>query len=374
MATRAEVVFTQLPMAPPFAGVPAGLASDGVAVADGMPVLVWTTSPYDGVWVAGAGTWARHANLDASGDFVWGAEDTIVRVRGGSRYFGSEFYYNGADNPTLGSDTLYFNHARYGIAEAPEDPEEDEDDGARGGLRVVWDGAAALTVEAGFAHVPRSSADTGGVFRLEDEVNMTGLVLAANSWYYLYCYESGGKLLVDPPSLQRPASPYFGSARVKGGGVGGALDNADPDTQPDETRRYVGAVRCTATANTLLPFVHRGDWVYYHGVDHALTTAGALGTEILSGGAGTAFTVRDAGPVVPPTSDVADFLFNTNGSSGVEANADLTNATSKPFLAAKSGASSSMVLPTNASQQIYTRNAASGGATDIAVRGFLMER
>ena len=59
----------------------------------------------NGIYVSGSGAWARAADADATGDFQYGKS---VPVSGSGFSGDSPWYYNGEDNPTVGTDGLGF--------------------------------------------------------------------------------------------------------------------------------------------------------------------------------------------------------------------------------------------------------------------------
>lgn len=99
-----------------------------------------------------------------------------------------------------------------------------------GGL-VEYLSANSVRVRPGETFAPGA-----GPISWNEPIDKTGLVLTTSNWHYLYAYLADGVAAIEV-SVQRPASPYFGAARVKGGGTGGVLDNTNPDTEPDTTRR-----------------------------------------------------------------------------------------------------------------------------------------
>ena len=180
------------------------------------------------------------------------------------------------------------------------------------GLRASWEAAARLGLGAGFAWVPGAAGGAGALVNVADDLDLMGLTLAANAWGYLYLYESGGVGAAEL-SAQRPATPYLSEARTKGGGTGGVLNNANPDEQPDETRRYLGAVRTHPTlANTVLRFERRGGLVLYQ----ADTTGSPFRT--LADGRATSYTTVDLSGIVPPTSSRAWVKLSQGSANTVE--------------------------------------------------------
>ena len=239
----------------------------------------------------------------------------------------------------------------------------------REGLELAWNSATQVSVLPGSAFAPDS-----GQMELAEEAVLdfpADFALTANTFYYLYLYEENGSVRVEV-SPQRPASPYLGRARTKGGGAGGVLDNVNPDTEPDGTRRYIGVVRATNAANAVLRFRHEGDWILYRAEVSVAAVSGGL--RIDGALAGTAFGIRDASPRVPPTSRLARVSLVTNAQSGVDINLDETNTTNIVWPAATANSNVSIDVPLSPTQTFHSRNKSASGSTDVAVLGYLMER
>lgn len=217
MATVVKGVFTS-----PIVLSGYGQASDGVAVLGaGERWLVTANAHNNGLWETAAGAWTRAPELSLSSHFVWGAEQTIVRVKGGNRYPLSEWAYNGVDNPTLGADTLYFEPRFVPRDEAANDPLTSYIEG----LELYYVDDNTVGISPGRAYVP----GLGKVLTVES--GQTAMVPGGvNVLYYGYLEEypagSGdGRLRL---ITTEPGAPYLGSAATQ-------LDDA--------TARYLGILR-----------------------------------------------------------------------------------------------------------------------------------
>lgn len=339
-----------------------GQASDGQSVAAaGEEWLVTANGVDNGVWVTSLTGWTRRTDLDASGDFTWGQ---WLAVQGGNTYYGSTWYYNGIDNPTLGADTLYFNQRERGyvlqggqgidfdppfinVAQEAEEGQEH----FLSGLKLVWVSATSLTIKAGSAWVPGAGAGgMGAIVTLEGDTTLSGLTLGAAGLYHIYLYESNQTGAIEIASQGPESVSYFDEARVKG-----------PDGGVDETRRYIGSVYQSAT-NTIAKFSHRGNWIMYQSsqqVDTGLT--------------GTAFSARTV-VQVPSTCRLAYLRFFTNASSTAEIDLDTDGASGVALAIARASDLETAMINLTSTQTFRTRNGSAGGSTDIHCLGYQLLR
>jgi len=102
------------------------------------------------------------------------------------------------------------------------------------GLQMRWVSATAVTVSSGRAYIP----GLGYYLDAPNAIALTGLVLAASTWYHLYLYNNAGIPAIELVTTA-PASPYNGTARSKTG---------------DTSRRYLGSV-LTNASSTIRQFV-----------------------------------------------------------------------------------------------------------------------
>ena len=94
-------------------------------------------------------------------------------------------------------------------------------------LGVEWVSATQLKLLTGAAHIQNGDV----IVKLTADSTKTLSSLSANTWYYVYVFESSGVLDWEH-STTAPASPYFGSARSKTG---------------DSSRRFVFCFRTNAS-------------------------------------------------------------------------------------------------------------------------------
>lgn len=365
-----------------------GQTSDGQTVAAaGERWFVAANGVNNGIWITASGAWARAADLDFSAEFVWGTE---VEVRGGQKLFGSIWYYNGPDTPTLGVDPLPFNLRAYGrqrrdgkgltddgeylhlksrgVEGTWQNPTfhttdegiidviasgggEISDTGFYEGLQVSRFSGSRVKVSAGSARLP-----SGKTVELKEDWTSPILGLGNSTFYYLYLREVDGEGEIDIVT-QRPASPYRGSARVKGGSPGA------PDTDPDESQRYVpGSSFRTNASGVILSVTKTPDgWTRYR-EDEATVL------RVLTGVANTTRTERTvANQLVPPTSTLCVMRIYTNGQSGVAWD-DNGAVVEKDFIGTARQAYPEFYL--DAQQRFGQRNLSTGGATDFSVMAF----
>ena len=199
-----------------------GQASDGQAVLGaGERWLVTGNGVGNGVWITSLDAWTRAPELDSSADFVWGAEQTIVRVKGGNQYALSEFAYNGADTPILGADTLYFQLRFKPLEAVSNDPLKSYIESLE--LYYVDDNTVGLS--PGRAYV----LGLGKVLTVGSDQTAT-VPGGVNALFHTYLeeYPAGSGLGRLRLISTGPAEPYLGSAA----------------TQSDDiTTRYLGILR-----------------------------------------------------------------------------------------------------------------------------------
>jgi len=367
-----------------------GVVIDGVAVADLDEVVLngQLAGAENGLWVAHAGgAWVRHADFDAAEEMLKGTEFYIRE--GGLDNASSMWTFNTGGAITVGTTAVEFKRETWGRGAAldgtgltreptsnawslvetgtptgyftrvlvdefgrTQDALESETQTTFiEGLRLVYNSAASITVEAGSAYIP----GVGAAVELELDAVLSGLALTANTWGYVYLYETGGVGAIEVSSQGPVSTPYLADARIKG-----------PDGGPDATRRYIGAIRGSASANTMRKFVHAlaRQTMFY----------AEAGIAINLGGAATSYAVRDLSAWVPPTNDRAYVDFNTNASSGVDVNLDTANATTQTWQVAKASNASTAWVPLSATQQLMARNTSGSGSSDISVRGYSLAR
>jgi hypothetical protein len=79
---------------------------DGVTTSTSRVLLTaQTDASENGIYVTASGAWARAADADASADFEFGKTVTVTAGTAGA---GTNWYYTGADDPTVGTADLTF--------------------------------------------------------------------------------------------------------------------------------------------------------------------------------------------------------------------------------------------------------------------------
>lgn len=97
------------------------------------------------------------------------------------------------------------------------------------GLRMEYVGPASIRVSSGSAWIPSLQQ----AIEVPAALSLSGLTLAASTWYHLYLYLNGSTPAIEAVTAA-PAAPYSGTARAKTG---------------DTTRRYMGSFRTDASKN-----------------------------------------------------------------------------------------------------------------------------
>jgi hypothetical protein len=102
----------------------------------------------------------------------------------------------------------------------------------------------SLQVTPGSAYVP----SLGGVLEVPAPLSLSSLVMAVNTWFYVYLYRDGSNNPQIELSTTAPTVPYRGWGRTKTG---------------DNSRRYLGCIRTGSVANVMHQFVDDGNRVTY---------------------------------------------------------------------------------------------------------------
>lgn len=148
------------------------------------------------------------------------------------------------------------------------------------GLRMVRTAANALRVDPGAAFIE----SLGYALNVPAAITKIGLTLTANTWYHVYLYSNNGEPDIEVVTAA-PAAAYYGTARSKTG---------------DTSRRYVGSVRCGATANTIIPFFHAPET----GVVKYVNDINSDGLRVLASGRTAVSVTVGCSAVVPETGRV----------------------------------------------------------------------
>ncbi|MEU8779981.1 hypothetical protein, partial [Streptomyces sp. NPDC048606] len=77
------------------------------------------------------------------------------------------------------------------------------------GLRMEYVGPASIRVSSGSAWIPSLQQ----AIEVPSALTLSGLTLAANTWYHLYLYLNGSTPAIEAVT-DAPAAPYSGTARA----------------------------------------------------------------------------------------------------------------------------------------------------------------
>ncbi len=221
------------------------------------------------------------------------------------------------------------------------------------GLQMQWVSATAVTVSSGAAYIE----SLGRVLRSPNAIALTGLVLAASTFYHLYLYDNAGTPAIECVTTA-PDAPYNGTARAKTG---------------DTSRRYIGSVLTDASGN-VYQFRQAGQVIsYLYNLVSGIPTF-----RILGGGTATTPTVFSAASSVPVTSTLP-ILRMSNTDSAVQWGLSSGDYPQAAFGDGQFGVASLAKLfsfvSTDSSQQLkYCWNSAPTGAAYVDVIGYLYER
>lgn len=224
------------------------------------------------------------------------------------------------------------------------------------GLGVEWVSATQLKLLTGAAHIQNGDL----IVKLTADSTKTLSSLSANTWYYVYVFESSGALDWEH-STTAPAAPYFGAARSKTG---------------DSSRRFVFCFRTNASGQ-LYNFLYNplsGEMNYQ--IDYSVSPFRIVGP-----GQNTTHTTVSASAVVPPLSTLATMRVqnyslpptHTTGPGRISIPGD----TGVDRLIVNIGADSSYSIAMNSSQQISYKvdgGIAGVGGLYIDVKAFFFLR
>ena len=333
-----------------------GQASDGQQVTEaGERWLVAGNGPGNGLYVTQAGAWVRAPELNESGDFVWGNDNTVVRVRGGNEWGMSEFGYNGIDNPTIGLDTLYFavRLKYYASSTATELTSYIE------GLGLSFVDLTTVSLSPGRTYV----SGLGKVLTVEANQTATRLT-GNNALYYAYLeeYPAGSGLGRLRLITTAPGAPYLGSARTQ---------------SDDTTARYLGMLRNDG-AGALIPFgcelMGDGTVFYQYTMNHL------SGVPPVFQGTATTNTPTDIGPdaaiaanrLVSPATQTVHLLVETTANHVAVGMPYVAGAV--PAVAVPPSALAYVFARLSEEQEIYYKNFNAAGQTSLYVAGYFDRR
>ncbi|MDH7618936.1 hypothetical protein [Stenotrophomonas maltophilia] len=158
------------------------------------------------------------------------------------------------------------------------------------GLRMEYVGPASIRVSSGSAWIPSLQQ----AIEVPSALTLSGLILAANTWYHLYLYLNGSTPAIEA-ATDAPAAPYSGTARAKTGAA---------------SRRYIGSFRTDASSNIIQFQVGTNDSFEYR------IPANTQPLRCLSNGTATTRTTVSLAAAVPTTATAASLILTNTMSSG----------------------------------------------------------
>lgn len=154
------------------------------------------------------------------------------------------------------------------------------------GLQMVWNSATSISVTSGTAYIP----SLGNVLASNSTLTLSGLSLAASTWYHVYLYSNAGTPAIE--CVTTAPVLYYGTSYQKTG---------------DASRRYVGSM-ITDSGGSLLSIIMTGNTIFY---SH-------LPTNQVSNGMATVNTDVDCSGVAPATAtSVWAQIGNTDNSASL---------------------------------------------------------
>lgn len=223
------------------------------------------------------------------------------------------------------------------------------------GLILTWNSANSLSVGVGAAYVPGVGVGAGKVVQVATTLTLSGLTLAANTWYHVYLYDNAGTTAIEAVTTA-PALPYFGSARTKSG---------------DASRRYTGSM-LTDSGGSLYKckFLSFGRVKYLNSVVNAPFM-------VVAGSSTSAATV-DCSTIVPPTCFEAEGVALNGASVGgvYISNSEVGGLSINIFLQAyAAGIAAYTTITLDASQRFtYAFDQVPNGLFRFCVAGYKYER
>lgn len=219
------------------------------------------------------------------------------------------------------------------------------------GLIIQWGGAKALTVTAGAAHI-----ESSGLVKFADSpISLSGLTIAASTWYHVYFFDNSGSAAVEVVTTA-PSSAYAGKARSKTG---------------DSSRRYLGSIKSDSSGN-LYPvrFLASGKVQY-------LTSVAVAPFVLIASNVGNSSTNISASAIVPLTGfAVEGSLVSTPSATLYIANPDIGLVTISNYLQVYlSPFNSQITVALNATQQFNAAyDVVPSGALNFRCGAYYYER
>jgi hypothetical protein len=209
------------------------------------------------------------------------------------------------------------------------------------GLQMVWNSGTSISVTSGSAYIP----SLGNVLASNSTLALSGLSLAASTWYHVYLYSNSGTPAIECVTTA-PSGPYNGAARTKTG---------------DTSRRYLGSVLTDASAS-IFGFTHDKNTMLYQWFP----------PRPLNGGMATAQTFIDCSGVVPISAYAGKVVAGNNDT--VQALHFYLTTTSSTLISIIAGNNTGWDMPLSGGGFAYAYVAAPTQGCYVTVYGYLFGR
>src|SRR5574337_249891 len=209
------------------------------------------------------------------------------------------------------------------------------------GLQMVWNSATSVSVTSGAAYIP----SLANVLASNATLTLSGLSLAASTWYHVYLYSNAGTPAIECMTTA-PSSPYNGTARTKTG---------------DTSRRYLGSVLTDASAS-ICGFTHDKNTMLYQWFP----------PRPLNGGMATAQTFIDCSGVVPISAYAGKVVAGNNDT--VQGVRFFLTTTSSTLISIIAGNNTGWDMPLSGGGFAYAYNAAPTQGCYVTIYGYLFGR
>src|SRR5574337_1178309 len=209
------------------------------------------------------------------------------------------------------------------------------------GLQMVWNSATSVSVTSGAAYIP----SLANVLASNATLTLSGLSLAASTWYHVYLYSNAGTPAIECMTTA-PSSPYNGTARTKTG---------------DTSRRYLGSVLTDAPAS-IFGFTHDKNTMLYQWFP----------PRPLNGGMATAQTFIDCSGVVPISAYAGKVVAGNNDT--VQGVRFFLTTTSSTLISIIAGNNTGWDMPLSGGGFAYAYNAAPTQGCYVTIYGYLFGR
>lgn len=218
------------------------------------------------------------------------------------------------------------------------------------GLKMVWNSGTSISVTSGATYIP----SLGYCFANGSLLTLSGLALAASTWYHVYLYNNGGAPAIECVTTA-PAAPYYGTARCKTG---------------DTSRRYVGSVLTDASGG-VINFDHAsqaGRVDYKHNINDD-------GLYVLNNGVATTLTTFSLAGAIPVTAvRFVGYLENASTQIAYLQVPSLTGPADFPVSFARPSSRLSAEYLVENQNAAYLLSGSSSSGFNVWVQGYVFER